>query len=89
MTNVHAPKAAAERAAQHADLRRRLPAPAMRRAIRTGAGLSLRHIAEAIGGVSPQAVGLWEAGERTPSERLLPAYVAVLERLSAESRVAS
>lgn len=61
--------------------RRQLPPPQMRRAIRVSAGVSLAKVAQTVG-VSPQAVHMWERGEREPSGQNLPRYIAVLGALS-------
>lgn len=58
---------------------RRLPPPAMRRAIREGAGVSRARFARELG-VAPSAVGFWEAG-RTPSAPYLEAYCNLLDAL--------
>jgi DNA-binding XRE family transcriptional regulator len=54
-----------------------MPPIGERRALRERAGLSLAEIAEAVG-VSRQAVGHWELGERMPRPELAHRYVAVL-----------
>lgn len=64
------------------ELRRRLPPPAMRRAIREGAGVSQRDVAAALG-VSVASVNRWEADICTPRDEALTAYVALLEALAA------
>lgn len=61
----------------------------MRRALRKSAGLTLADVAGSIGDVTPQAIGHWENGTRTPRGPLLAAYVAVLERLDADAREAA
>lgn len=60
--------------------RRDLPPPAMRRAIRQAAGLSLDDLAEELG-VSRQAVGHWECGDRYPRPAALIAYCDLLRKL--------
>ena len=60
--------------------RQGLPSPDARRALRRAAGISLDDIA-AVVGVTRQAVGLWEAGARTPQGPNLDSYAAVLETL--------
>lgn len=59
---------------------RRLPPPAMRRAIREGANVSRARLARELG-VTNTAVGHWETGERTPSVRVREAYCDLLEAL--------
>ena len=61
-------------------LRRDLPPPAIRRALRTSAGCSLEDVAQVVG-VTRQAVGFWEAGERKPRGENLDRYVNVLTML--------
>jgi len=63
-----------------ARLRRRLPPPALRRAIRESSGLSGSTVAKALG-VSRQTVSHWECGVRTPRSPLLEAYVEILDEL--------
>ena len=61
-------------------LRRRLPPPSARRAIRQQHGLS----AAAVGsycGVSRQVAAAWERGERNPSGERLERYAELLQRL--------
>jgi len=67
-------------------IRRRLPDPAMCRAIRVRAGASKQDVATPLG-VTRQCITLWESGKRTPQGKNLLAYASVLmllERLSAE-----
>jgi DNA-binding transcriptional regulator YiaG len=66
-------------------LRRRLPPPPMRRALRQAAGLSTLEVASCLG-VTRQAVSQWERGERTPREELLAAYIDALDAMSTGSR---
>lgn len=61
----------------------------MRRALRIQAGLTLAQVAAAVGDVTAQAVGHWEAGTRSPSGDFLGTYVAVLEQLSSHERGAA
>lgn len=74
--------------AERLALRRRLPAPEMRRALRQASGLSASEVAACLG-VSRQTVAQWERGVRTPRGPLLEQYVAVLERIDSDSRTAS
>jgi len=74
---------AAEQVSRAASIRRRLPTPRMRRAIRESSGLSGAELARALK-VVPQTVSNWERGSRTPRGEMLEAYVAVLEALSDE-----
>ena len=85
MRTTNPPEQAARNVAALASLRRRLPPPAMRKALRKGSGLTLAQVATSIGDVTPQAIGLWESGKRTPRKDLLGAYVAVLEQLADDS----
>ena len=57
-----------------------LPGPAMRRAIRLGAGLSQVDVAEVLG-VHRESVARWESGVRTPRGRVLVEYVDLLDQL--------
>ncbi len=62
---------------------RRLPAPAERRGIRQGAGVSLRQLAAAIPphGVSPMAVLRWEAGATPRAPEHVRGYGRLLDEL--------
>jgi transcriptional regulator with XRE-family HTH domain len=71
-----------------ATLRRRLPSPSERRAIRERAGLSQADLARDLD-VSTTVVGLWERGKRGFSHRTLRPYVELLERLATISERAS
>lgn len=73
-------QAIAERAQARASARRDLPSPAVRREIRTAAGVSLEEVA-GVCGVTRGAVAFWEAGTRTPHGKNLEAYMAVLRAL--------
>jgi HTH-type transcriptional regulator/antitoxin MqsA len=64
--------------------RRDLPSPAMRRAIRLSAGLSLADVGKVAGGVSRQAVAAWEAGKAIPTGEHLTAYARLLRELQRE-----
>jgi DNA-binding transcriptional regulator YiaG len=59
---------------------RRLPSPALARAIRNEAGVSQARLAEELG-VHRVTVARWEIGSRRPRGRLRLAYVDVLEEL--------
>lgn len=59
---------------------RRLPSPAMARAIRAAAGVSQARLAAELG-VQRVTVARWEAGKRRPRGELLAAYVELLEGL--------
>jgi len=63
--------------------RRDLPSPATRRTIRERAGVSRSEVAREVG-VTAQAVGLWESGQRCPRPKHLQAYVGVLQLLQRE-----
>jgi len=60
--------------------RRRLPVPAMRRALRIDAGLTQADVGETLG-VARESVARWEAGARTPRGEILLAYVDLLDEL--------
>ena len=62
--------------------RRKLPDPAVRRALRRSAGLTLADIALVVG-TSQASVCRWESGHQTPRGEALSAYVDVLTRLGA------
>ncbi len=65
--------------------RRALPPPAMRRAIRLGAGLSQSDVAACLAHpVHRETVARWESGLRTPRGEVLVDYVALLDRLMAD-----
>jgi len=66
-------------------LRRQLPAPPMRRAIRQAAGISEATLAKSIG-VSRSAISQWEAGSRFPHGENLRKYVAALAELHVETQ---
>lgn len=61
--------------------RRELPPPAMRRAIREAAGLTLEDFGGALG-VSSQAVLYWERGTRFPRPEHLGPYSELLRALT-------
>lgn len=67
-------------------LRRRLPPPQMRRAMREAAGLSAAEVAAELG-VTRQAISRWERGQREPRGRLLSEYVSVLDAIAQADRV--
>lgn len=70
----------AERIRSFRHVRPELPAPAERKAVREAAGLTLAQVASAIG-VTPQAVGLWESGHRTPRGSLLGKYAEAISAM--------
>jgi DNA-binding transcriptional regulator YiaG len=72
-------------AVEEAKARRALPSPAMRRAVRVNARVSMRAIAEDIG-VSVAAVALWEVGKREPRGQNLIRYAAALRDLAEVTR---
>jgi len=84
MTDPSSTTAVADAVSQEIDIRRRLPSPQMRRALRVASGLSAAELA-ALMGVTRQAVSKWERGVRTPRGQHLATYVAVLERLALPS----
>jgi DNA-binding transcriptional regulator YiaG len=59
------------------EVRRELPPPAVRRALRKAAGASLADVA-AVVGVTDTAVAYWETGARSPRARNLETYLEVL-----------
>ena len=62
--------------------RRRLPVPAMCRAIRLASGLTQSDVAASIEPpVSRETVARWEGGTRTPRGETLRQYVALLDEL--------
>ncbi len=65
-------------------LRRILPAPERRKAIRESAGVSQARVGAEVG-VSGQAVAWWEQGRSEPRGEHLPAYVALLAQLEGAS----
>lgn len=85
MTETVSPVTAAAAVAQRLQSRRRLPSPAMRRALRQSSGLSAAELAELMG-VTRQAVSKWERGVRTPRGPHLEAYIAVLDELAVDRR---
>jgi DNA-binding transcriptional regulator YiaG len=70
----------ASRLRQEAELRRRLPDPMRRRAIRTLSGVPVAVIAETIG-VTAATVRNWERGDCYPRGEHLVRYVAALDSL--------
>jgi transcriptional regulator with XRE-family HTH domain len=70
-------------ALDRAKRRRSLPAPARRRLLREGAGLTQIDLARVIG-VDRATVSRWESGEREPEEAHLDAYLEALDRLARE-----
>lgn len=63
---------------------RDLPPPAIRRALRVGAGLTEKDIASVLG-VTHVTVSRYELGKRTPRGTVLAAYVEVLRTLARET----
>lgn len=62
---------------------RRMPTPALARAIRESAGLSQARVAEALG-VDRVTVTRWETGRRRPRGQIAREYVALIEKLRVE-----
>jgi DNA-binding transcriptional regulator YiaG len=73
---------AAAAVAEQIHIRRKLPPPQVRRALREANGLSAADLARPLH-VTRQAVSKWECGKRTPRGELLQAYLAVLDELAA------
>jgi transcriptional regulator with XRE-family HTH domain len=61
---------------------RRLTATGTAKAIRVGAGVSLRELAQEVG-VGAPTISRWESGLRSPRGKKAVAYIAALERLQA------
>jgi len=70
-----------EALARQAELRRRLPAPERRRAIRREAGATLADVGAACG-VSGQAACLWECGRTYPRLEHLTRYLDALSAMA-------
>lgn len=62
---------------ERAELRRRLPEPALRAHLRRVRGLTRQQVADVLG-VHRVTVSRWEAGTREPADDLLPDYLRVL-----------
>ncbi|MDQ3326232.1 MAG: helix-turn-helix domain-containing protein [Actinomycetota bacterium] len=60
--------------------RRRVPAPAVARAIRVEAGVSQQRLADEVG-VHRMTVARWEAGERRPRGAMAARWAEVLDSL--------
>ncbi len=60
--------------------RRRLPPPAVARAIRNAAGVSQREVADELG-INRVSVARWEIGTRTPRGGLRLRYIELLDEL--------
>lgn len=69
-----------ERILERIRMRRSLPQPEQRAALRKAAGLSLQDVADAIG-VTATTVFYWETGQRNPSARHIDAYMCALDTL--------
>lgn len=63
-------------------VKRSLPSPDARRAIRESVGVSQGDVAVALG-VSQRSVSRWETGESDPTKQVLADYVDLLDRMSA------
>jgi DNA-binding transcriptional regulator YiaG len=74
-------------AMEYVRVKRDLPQPSVRVAIRRAAGLSQRHVARLLG-VSPTAVAFWENGARNPSHEHVREYVHLLSELARAAGVA-
>lgn len=66
-----------------AALRRRLPDPEVRRALREAVGISQRAVGRELG-VAQGVVSRWESGESNVSDERLAAYLGVLHRFARE-----
>jgi transcriptional regulator with XRE-family HTH domain len=64
-------------------MRRSLPEPRVRRAIRLAAGVSQADVAEALG-VAQRTVARWELGQANPRGASLVSYVELLDALRNE-----
>jgi transcriptional regulator with XRE-family HTH domain len=71
--------------AQHVKAARRLPPPAIARAIRDEAGVSQQQVADELG-VNRVSVARWELGERVPRGELRLAYIGLLDELREDAR---
>lgn len=78
---------AADAIRQRMQLRRDLPTPAQRRALRVASGLSQAEMAAAVG-VTKQAVANWESGIRNPRGIHLERYVDALRAVRDETATA-
>ncbi|MBE1601301.1 helix-turn-helix transcriptional regulator [Streptomyces stelliscabiei] len=67
-----------ERVKARIHVRRSLPEPALRVALRKRAGLTQKELAEILG-VDRTAIAHWEAGRRTPDGSRLDDYAEALE----------
>jgi transcriptional regulator with XRE-family HTH domain len=67
-----------ERVKARIHVRRSLPEPALRVALRRRAGLTQRELAEILG-VDRTAIAHWEAGRRHPEGKRLTDYVEALQ----------
>jgi transcriptional regulator with XRE-family HTH domain len=65
---------------ERVEARRDLPPPAVRKAVRKAARVSLDEVGAAVG-VTGQAVWLWETGDREPNAENLSRYLDVLRAL--------
>lgn len=81
MGRQSSPERALDHALALAAVRRRLPAPDVRRALRERAGVTQAQLALALG-ISRSALQRWEAGQRSPRRRYLAAYAAALAHLA-------
>lgn len=77
---MRTPNEPAAALAARAEERRRLPSPALRKAIREHAGVTVAELAQVVG-VSRQAIYRWEQGTRTPRGAVMHVYLAVLDEL--------
>lgn len=79
----HMQTTAADAVRHRMQIRRDLPTPADRRALRVAAGLTTAELGTAVG-VSKQAITSWENGTRTPRGICLERYVDALRALRDE-----
>lgn len=68
----------------HTVRRRRLPDPAVRRALRIGAGVSQQELADVLG-IDRASVCRYELGTRSPRGDLAARYAGLLRRLAREA----
>ncbi len=70
---------------EHVERRRRLPSPAVARAVRLAAGVSQQMIADDLD-VHRMTVARWEAGERRPRGEMAERWAALIDALGEATR---